>query len=208
MFCAAPMDRPTAAAMPIEVKLANSAAASAGTTCSGSARGSTEVTGATSTPSAPTMAAASSVFSIARPLGDSPERIADTSFSDAALVASPKCDQRYNADSATAAATTMPASRRWLTGTRTSKTCTTPWGRISGALLGSGPNAMRIADCVMSRIPSDATSFASGDAVRNGRKASSSISTPHTSDTRMVSTKATGVVNVGPNSPVLKPQKA
>jgi hypothetical protein len=89
-----PSARPTAQAIPKDVKRAKSAAASAGTICSGSVCQSRAVIDAASTPIPPATRQASSVLAIDRRLGDSPTSIADTSFSDAALVARPKRLQR------------------------------------------------------------------------------------------------------------------
>ena len=50
-----------------------------------------------------------------------------------------------------------------------------------GMIVGCGccdvPNARSIVACAVSRTPSEATSFASGAAVRSGRKTASSIAT-------------------------------
>ncbi len=101
---------------------------------------------------------------------------------------------------------TIAARMKWLTGTLTSKRVTVSLGRIEGRTWGLGPKASRIAACAMSRIPSEATSLASGEAVRRGRKASSSIARPIASETTIVKRKETGAENSGPNTPVLKAQ--
>ena len=81
---------------PIEVKVAKSAAASAGTTWSGQrCAGRAEVTGAASTPSVPSNEARrAAVLAIERRLGESPASMPETSFSEAARVARPKRVQR------------------------------------------------------------------------------------------------------------------
>ena len=77
-----------------DVKPANSAAASAGTTWNASVCESSGTSGATRTPSPPATTHASTVFVIDRRLGDRPASIAETSFSDAARVARPNRVQR------------------------------------------------------------------------------------------------------------------
>ena len=77
-----------------DVNPARRAAARAGTTWNASVCESSAMSGATSTPSPPATTQARTVFMIARRLGDRPTSIAETSFSDAALVARPKGVQR------------------------------------------------------------------------------------------------------------------
>ena len=84
-----PRPIPAAHAIPNEVKPASSAAASAGTICSGSVSVSSCVIDAARIPMPPAITEASSVLTIDSRLGDSPPSIATTSFSDAARVASP-----------------------------------------------------------------------------------------------------------------------
>ena len=59
-----------------------------------------------------------------------------------------------------------------------------------GKMLGIGcdgePNQSSIVACRINRIPSEATSLASGDDVRSGRNTSSSLSTPTRIATVMV----------------------
>ena len=66
-------------------------------------------------------------------------------------------------------------------------TCRTPRRCSSGKTLGicfdAEPNHSSIVACRISRIPSEATSLASGDDVRSGRNTSSSLSTPTRTDT-------------------------
>ena len=82
-----------------EVNPASSAAPRAGTTWKASVCASSAISGATSTPSPPATTQASTVFMIARRLGDRPTSIAATSFSDAARVDRPNGVQRYSAAS-------------------------------------------------------------------------------------------------------------
>ncbi len=90
MFCVAPIASATPHASGIEVKLAKRAAASAGTTCKGRMRGSTEVIGPASTATTPTTRQARRVLAIERRLGERPAHIAEASLSKAARVSSPK----------------------------------------------------------------------------------------------------------------------
>ena len=89
MLSSIPIARPTSAAIQNDVKRANSAAVNAGTTCRGSAIGSSCTIEAASTPRPPARSVARSVLERARRLGESPISIAPTSFSEAARVASP-----------------------------------------------------------------------------------------------------------------------
>jgi hypothetical protein len=58
------------------------------------------------------------------------------------------------------------------------------------------PNHSRIVACKVNKIPSEATSLASGEDVRSGRNTSSSLTTPTTIDTTIVTTIAGGVDSV------------
>ena len=100
---------PAKHAMKNDVKPASRAAASAGTTWKASVCASRAISGATSTPSPPRDDAGEDGVRIASWFGDRPESMAETSFSDAALVDSPKGVQRYSAASAAAATITIPA---------------------------------------------------------------------------------------------------
>ena len=91
---AIPMARPQAHAIVNDVSLANSAAASAGTTRNGSVVVSSAATEPAKIPSVASRRLASSEFASDSSSGDRPARRAATSFSDAARVASPKRVQR------------------------------------------------------------------------------------------------------------------
>jgi hypothetical protein len=94
MFSSDPIPSPTRQAIQNDVKRANSAAVSAGTTWSGSELGSSWTIEAASTPSAPARSVPSSVLASASRSGESPISIAPTSFSEAARVASPNLVNR------------------------------------------------------------------------------------------------------------------
>ena len=69
------------------------------------------------------------------------------------------------------------------------------------------PNASETDACATSRTPSDAASFASGDAVRSGRKTTNSMRTPTTTSTTSVRRSATAVGACQPwYSPVFSDQ--
>ena len=74
-------------------------------------------------------------------------------------------------------ATTMPLSTKADSGTAASSMRMTRMGMIVGWGCCDVPNARSIAACSVSRTPSEATSFASGAAVRSGRKTASSMTT-------------------------------
>ena len=61
--------------------------------------------------------------------------------------------------------TTIPVIQKRFTGIDTSATVTVPVGKMFGIGFAPVPNPSSIAACSVSRIPSDATSFASGAAV-------------------------------------------
>ena len=65
---------------------------------------------------------------------------------------------------------------------------------------------MSIDACRVSRTPSEAASFASGDAAWSGLNASSSIATPKTTMTANVITSAGAVGISGPKRPVRSAQ--
>ena len=79
-----------------------------------------------------------------------------------------------------------------------------------GMMVGWGccdvPNASNIVACAVSRTPSEATSFASGAAVRSGRKTASSITTLTTITKTYERAIASGVATVKPSSPVRSAQ--
>ena len=77
---------------------------------------------------------------------------------------------------ATAAPTTIPARMNRSTGTLTPNTSTRSLGSTGGCGFEAVPNESSIAACSVSRTPSDAASFASGEAACSGLKARSSIS--------------------------------
>ena len=107
MFSSIPIARPTSAAIQKDVKRANSAAASAGTTWSGSDVGSSCVIEAARTPRPPAMSVASSVFASASWFGERPSSIAPTSFSEAARVARPKRLNRKRSERTSVATRTI-----------------------------------------------------------------------------------------------------
>ena len=187
------MARPAKQAMKNEVKPASRAAPRAGTTWKASVCASSEISGATSTPSPPATTQASTVFMIASRLGDRPARTAATSFSDAALVERPKGAQRYRAASTAATRITIPASRNRSIGTTRPRIVTVPDGRTDGADFRLLPKITIIPDSSTSRRPSDAASLASGAVFRSGRKMASSIRTPNPAMQASVRTKAGAV---------------
>ena len=113
------MPSPVAQAIPNEVKRASSAAASAGTICSGRVMESSWVIEAARIPNPPAISEVIRVFTIEIRFGDWPERMAATSFSDAARVASPNLVHRYSAHSAAATTITRPARMNLSTGMTT-----------------------------------------------------------------------------------------
>ena len=91
-------------------------------------------------------------------------------------------------------------------GTVTPNTSTVPVGRIDGACFAVVPKESSTAPWATRRTPIDAAIFASGDAVRSGRKATSSMSAPTISTTRRVMTSAGAVGISGPKNPVFSAQ--
>ncbi len=87
-----PMPKPAAHATVIEVRPASSAAASAGTICSGSVFVSSSVIAAAMIPTIPAIRAAISELVSASFVGESPRSMPEISFSDVARVATPKRD--------------------------------------------------------------------------------------------------------------------
>ncbi len=161
---------------------------------------------AASTPTEPATTLASSVLTIDSWLADRPASIALTSFSEAARVARPKRLKRYSAISSSAMTMTMPASRKRSSGTVAPSTWTTLVGRIGGCGFCVVPKASSIEAWAMSRTPSDDTSLASGEALRSGRNATSSISAPTASVYTSVRTSAGAVDMPLPISPVFSAQ--
>ena len=80
-----------------------------------------------------------------------------------------------------------------------------------GMIVGWGcwevPNARSIVACAVRRTPSEATSFASGAAVRSGRYTAISIRTVTRITNTYESATASGVPTVKPSSPVRSAQK-
>ncbi len=206
MFSSIPIARPTMVAIQNDVKRANSAAVSAGTTCSGSEVESSWVIEAARTPSPPAITVARTVFVSASWFGERPSSIAPTSFSEAARVASPKRLSWNRSESASATPTTIAGRMRRSTGTIEPSSLMVSRGSTGGCGLVSMPNASATPACATSSTPSDAASFASGEAVRSGRNATSSISTPSATRNRNVRTSAAAVDAYQPYSPVLSDQ--
>ena len=100
----------------------------------------------------------------------------------------------------------MPAMMKRLMGTVTPNNSTVPVGRIDGACFPVVPNQRSTAPWRTRRTPIDAAIFASGDAVRSGRKATSSMRAPTTRTTRSVIASAAAVGNSGPKKPVFSAQ--
>ena len=78
-------------------------------------------------------------------------------------------------------------------GTSEPKSLTVSRGSTGGCGLLAIPNASATPACATSRTPSEAASFASGEAVRSGRKATSSIRTPSVTRNRNVMIRAGAV---------------
>ena len=89
-----PMPNPAAHAITIEDNPASSAAASAGTICSGRMLVSSSVIAAARIPTTPAIRAAIIELVSASRVGESPRSMPEISFSEAARVATPKRDQR------------------------------------------------------------------------------------------------------------------
>ena len=85
---------------------------------------------------------------------------------------------------------TIPGRMKRSIGTLEPKTVTVPPGSTVGCGLVPIPNASDTDACATSSTPSEAASFASGAAVRSGRKAPNSISRPMARTTRKVITSA------------------
>ena len=123
-------------------------------------------------------------------LGDRPASIAETSFSDEALVERPNGVHRYSAASTAATTTTIPASRNRSIGTTREKIVTVSDGRTDGADFRLLPKITIIPDSSTSSRPSDAASLASGVVFRSGRKMVSSTRTPNPAMQTRVRTNA------------------
>ena len=180
MFSSIPIASPTAAAIQNDVKRANSAAVSAGTTWSGSDVESSCVIEAASTPSPPATTVASTVFASASWFGERPSSIAPTSFSEAARVASPKRLSRNRSESTSVAGEDDRRQDEPVDRNDRAEHLTVPRGSTGGCGLVAIPNASETPACATSRTPSEAASLASGEAVRSGRNATNSITTPST----------------------------
>jgi hypothetical protein len=202
-----PIPSPAKHAIENDVKPASSAAPSAGTTWKASVCASSAINGATSTPSPPATTLASTVFAIARRLGERPTSIAETSLSDDARVDRPNGVQRYIAARSIATTTTIPASQNRSSGTTRSKIVTVPVGRIEGADFVSSEKTTITPASSTSRRPSDAASRASGAVSRSGRKIASSIATPNRAMQTSVRKKAGPEPRWKPKYPVLNAQK-
>ncbi len=79
-------------------------------------------------------------------------------------------------------------------------------GRTGGCGFGVSPKATSIDACSVKSTPSEAASFASGDAAWRGLNASSSIATPKTMMTANVITSEGAVEMSGPKRPVRNAQ--
>ena len=105
------------------------------------------------------------MFTTASSVGRRPTSIAETSFSDAARVESPKDVQRYNPASAAATAITIPARMKRSIGTTNVPMIVTVFeGRIDVADFDVLPKTSITPAWKMSRRPSEAASRASGEA--------------------------------------------
>ncbi len=191
-----PMPKPARQAIQSDEKPANSAAASAGTMKNTNVVESACASGAATMPIAPATADASTVFAIESWFGDNPASMPNTSFSDAARVARPNRVQRNRATSASAISTTTPAIQNPYTGIDLPNTSTMSLGNTLGIDCDAEPNQSSIVAWRIRRIPSEATSLASGDDVRSGRNTSSSLSTPTRIATDIVTIAAGTVPNV------------
>ena len=85
---------------------------------------------------------------------------------------------------------TIAGRMRRSIGTIEPKSLTVSRGSTGGCGLVAIPNASATPACATSSTPSEAASFASGEAVRSGRNATSSISTPSATRNRNVMTSA------------------
>ena len=112
-----PMPKPAKVAIVIELSPASSAAASAGTICSGSVLESSSVIAAATIPTIPAISAAISALVRASFVGESPRSMPETSFSEVARVATPKRDHLYAAAITAAATITMPLRMKRSIGT-------------------------------------------------------------------------------------------
>ena len=181
-----PTPKPARQAIPSDVNPANSAAANAGTTKSTSVLESACARGAATMPMAPASADASTVLAIDSWFGERPASMPYTSFSAAARVARPNRVHRYRPVRTSAMSSTMPAIQNLFAGIDAPKTSTMLFGKTLGICFDAEPNHSSTVAWRISRIPSEATSLASGDDVRSGRKTSNSLSTPTRTDTTIV----------------------
>ena len=154
--------------------------------------------GAATMPIAPATAEASTVFVIESWFGDRPTSMPNTSFSDAARVSSPNRVQRNNAPRASAISTTTPAIQNRFSGIDEPSTSRMSVVKTLGICLDAEPNQSSIVAWRINRIPSEATSLASGDDVRSGRNTISSLITPTRTATSIVTATAGAVASVTP----------
>ena len=192
-----PTPKPARQAIQSELKPANKAAASAGTMKSTSVVESAWASGAATMPIAPASADASTVFAIESWFGDSPASIAEH------LVLG-RCPGRQaepcpaeqgaerERDQHDHARHPEPVHRD----RRAEDLSTMSFGKTLGIDCDAEPNQSSIVAWRISRIPSEATSLASGDDVRSGRNTSSSLSTPTRIATAIVTIAAGTVPNV------------
>ena len=104
----------------------------------------------------------------------------------------------------------IPAMMKRFTGIAAPSIRTTLSGRNWGCCCGSVPNASSSDECSTRRIPSDATSFASGGELRSGRKDAELRRgrDPHHAEQEALMTTAGAVATLNPNSPFVNPQNA
>ena len=149
-------------------------------------------------PMAPASADAITVLAIDSWFGDRPASIPYTSFSAAARVARPNRVHRYKAVNASAMSTTMAAIQNLFAGIDAPNSLTMLVGKTLGICFDAEPNHSSTVAWRINRMPSEATSLASGDDVRSGRNTSSSQSTPTSADTTIVTVIAGVVASVKP----------
>ena len=133
-------------------------------------------------------------------------------FSEAARVASPKCDQRYNAHSTAAATTTMPVSQNRSAGIRAPNMVTRPCGSTDGILVAAASDhhvergrrlvaPAALEDEVDRRLRGEQHAERrdgrddSGEELRSGRKTTVSTTTPKTTVPASARTSATAVAS-------------
>ena len=102
--------------------------------------------------------------------------------------------------------TTTAAIQNLFAGIVASNTSTMSVGNTLGIGFDAVPNHSSTVAWSISRIPSEATSLASGDDVRSGRKTSSSLTTPTRTAPSIVTTTAGTVGSVTPKKSDLSAQ--